>query len=567
MYLVIINAGIVNKLENNKLSFDELVQYGMEALISAAHYYVPGGEAKFETYASKCIRNNMLRMMSDSKKMKKRNGRAKDFFEREKSKIKEIELLLEVEKTEPQYGEGYMPRTEEHLIVHRLNRRILQFNKDKGKRMEHNLKLRKVYGKTLDEVFERYRELFRSSKLNLLISDEDRRDVEGYLAYKNYTGVELSYFRSQYYLELYKYKLDLLEKYIRAENELLKRGEDVSLGNILEIVNGEIKQTNKKISDLKRKDFFNKFETGQISYRPLQSFYEEYLEIFNVNLFGNDSYDNTRLLEKECLKSDYEEVLDEYDYYIYVLCRIETKEVYVYFDKGEHIVKVEPYIPFDELSDWERRKYSDEDEYYFNQGFGEFEKFYRISREELIEQLTRKLDELGSEDDYVKRVLKERVAIVNESLAEKNRPIIEENMRVRELEDLYNLGRKYHKYLKEKDAVNLQENMNLLYNDDPELIDLLLEKDKSRNRRLTVEEEVFNNLFLEDYYEALKDLDDLQREILELYYDENGCSPLTLKEVADVLGISISKVKTEKAKALKKLRKNEKLLSYYNEDY
>lgn len=568
MYLVIINAGIVNKLENNKLTFDELVQYGMEALISAAHYYVPGGNAKFETYASKCIRNKMLRMMSDSKRMKKRNGRAKDFFERERLKIKEIELLLKVEKTKPQYGKGYMPSTEEHLIVHRLNKQILQYNKSKDKRMENNLKLRKVYGKTLDEILERYRELFRSSKLNSLISDEDRRDIEGYLAYKNYSGVELSYFRSQYYLELYKYKLDLLEKYIKAENELLKRGEEARLEDVFGIINGEIKKTNKKISELKKNDFFDKFEKGEFSYRTLRSFYEEYLEIFDVNLFGNDEYDdNTRLFEKECIISEYEDICEECDDYIDELSQIGTEKVYVYLDKDEQIVQVEPYIPFADLSDWERKNYSDEDEYYFNQAFGEFEKFYRISREKLIEQLTRKLDELGSEDDYVKKVLKERATIVNESLAEKNRPIIEENMRIKELEDLYNLGRKYHKYLKERDFRNLQENINLLYDDDSELVDLLLEKDKSRNRRLTVEEEVFNNLFLEDYYEALKDLDDLQREILELYYDENGCSPLILSEVADILGISISKVKTEKAKALKKLRKNEKLLSYYNEDY
>lgn len=567
MYLVIINEGIVNNLENNKLTFDELVQYGMEALISAAHYYVPGGNAKFETYASKCIRNKMLRMMSDSKRMKKRNGRAKDFFERERLKIKEIELLLKVEKTKPQYGKGYMPSTEEHLIVHRLNKQILQYNKDKAKRMEYNLKLRKVYGKTLDEIFERYRELFRSSKLNSLISDEDRRDIEAYLAYKNYSGVELSYFRSQYYLELYKYKLDLLEKYIKAENELLKRGEEARLEDVFGIINGEIKKTNKKISELKKKDFFDKFEKGEFLYKLLRSFYEEYLEIFGVNLFGNDEYDdNTRLFEKECIISEYEDICEECDEYIDELSQIGTEEVYVYLDKDEQIVQVEPYIPFADLSDWERKNYSDEDEYYFDQGFGELEKLYRISREKLIEQLTRKLDELGSEDDYVKKVLKERANIVDESLAEKNRPIIEENMRIKELEDLYNLGRKYRKYLKERDLRNLQENINLLYDDDPELVDLLLEKDKSRNRRLTVEE-VFNNLFLEDYYEALKDLDDLQREILELYYDENGCSPLTLKEVADVLGISISKVKTEKAKALKKLRKNEKLLSYYNEDY
>lgn len=566
--MVIINEGIVNKLENNKLTFDELVQYGMEALISAAHYYVPGGNAKFETYASKCIRNKMLRMMSDSKRMKKRNGRAKDFFERERLKIKEIELLLKVEKTKPQYGKGYMPSTEEHLIVQRLNKQILQYNKDKAKRMEYNLKLRKVYGKTLDEIFERYRELFRSSKLNSLISDEDRRDIEAYLAYKNYSGVELSYFRSQYYLELYKYKLDLLEKYIKAENELLKRGEEARLEDVFGIINGEIKKTNKKISELKKKDFFDKFEKGEFPYKLLRSFYEEYLEIFGVNLFGNDEYDdNTRLFEKECIISEYEDICEECDDYIDELSQIGTEEVYVYLDKDEQIVQVEPYIPFADLSDWERKNYSDEDEYYFDQGFGELEKLYRISREKLIEQLTRKLDELGSEDDYVKKVLKERANIVDESLAEKNRPIIEENMRIKELEDLYNLGRKYRKYLKERDLRNLQENINLLYDDDPELVDLLLEKDKSRNRRLSVEEEVFNNLFLEDYYEALNDLDDLQREILELYYDENGCSPLTLKEVADVLGISISKVKTEKAKDLKKLRKNEKSLSYYNEDY
>lgn len=573
MYIVIINAGQVFKLENNKLSFDELVQYGMEALISAAHYYVPGGEAKFETYASKCIRNKMLRMMSDSKRMKKRNDKIKDFFTNERLRIEEIELLLNAEQNDKEYGGGFKTKTKDRIIIHRLNKLILVYNSYRDRRMEHNLKLNKVYGKTIDEVLEEYYKLLKSSKINTLLTDEDRRDVEVYLAYKNVSGREYYYLKSKCYFEIYKQKLDLIEKYIKAENSLLKKGIDTSLENIFVEINGDIKDINKKIRELKKRGFFKEFreEYGDCKryfYKPLVYFDEEYRRVYGVENLLDEDYDDLKCKAtekeeiRECVRSQY----NIYSTVIKKLKKGRTKDVYAYFDLDGLVIDVVSYIPFAKLSAADREEYEDEEQYYQFQSECDFYEFARMNRKELLNYISEKLALVEDEDLYLKRVLKERSLKVNEIIKEKNAPIIEENLKIREMEDLYNIGEKYRKYLRENDKGNLIENINLLYDDDPELVDLLLEKDKSRNRRLTVEEEVFNNLFLEDYYEALKDLDDLQRKILELYYDANGCSPLTLKEVADVLGISLSKVKTEKAKALKKLRKNEKLLSYYNED-
>lgn len=568
MYLVDINAKIVSKLENNKLSFDDLFQYGTEALVSAAHYYVPGGEAKFSTYASKCIKNKILREMNDSQRMGKRPYKIQNFFERERLKIKELELFLDTLRISFKQDNENM---NDNLFIHRLNKRIIAYNRNKDKRGEHNLKIKKAYGKTLDEIFERYSKMLKSSKLNALITDQERHDIESFLAYKKIDGERLGYYRSKSYVDLYKYKLDLLEKYINAENLLIERKEEASLENILKVMNTEIRKNNKKISELKKEGFFDKCESEYMQndkfvYNSLVSFYEEYLEMYDIDLFEEDGYPNSKSIERDNILEEYDELFEEYNHSIKELSRIESEEVYIYLDCEKKIVDIESYIPFDKLSEVERKKYLDEDEYYFNQGCGDFEEFYRISREELAEQLTRKLNELGSEDDYVKRILKERAAIVNESLALKNRPIIEENMRIKELEDLYNIGKKYHKYLKERDMKVICENINLLYENDTDLVDLLLEKDKSKSRRLSVEEEVIDRIFMEDYKKSLKDLSTLEKEIMELYYDDTGSNPFTLLEVADILGISLSKVKKEKAKALKKLRNNKKLLSYNDED-
>lgn len=567
MYLVVINAKKICKLEENKLSFDDLFQYGMEALLSAAYYYVPGGTAKFETYASKCIKNKMLRMMNDSCKTEKRNCKAEKFFEKERLKIKELELLLETEKC---CVGGYMSDTADHLIVHRLNRKIVHYNQDKDKRMEHNQKIRKVYGKNIDDIFERYRKLLKSSKLNALITDAERRDIEAILSYKGYEGVELIYYRSQYYLNLYKYKIDLLEKYIAAENELIKKGEVASLENVIGVINSRVRETNKKISDLKKSNFFEKCKSkymkdGKFIYKPLKSFFEEYLEIYDVCLFNEFEASENRASEKYFIASDYEDICEEYDYYIEELRCEDSEEVYVYYDEDERIVQIISYVPFSELDDSVRKRFSCEEEYYYSLCYPSYAEAYSISRNELLNRLIKEQKELGSKEDYVKKVLKKKAAKVNKSLQIKNAPIIKENIRIREMEDLYRLGERYHQYLKKRDMKVLSEIINLLYDDDSELLDLLLEKDKTKKRRLTVEEKVSEIIFLEDYNDALNDLSSLQREIMELYLDEIGCKAFTLKQIADILGITLNKVKMEKSKALKKLRENEKLISYYNE--
>lgn len=566
MYLVIINAAIVYKLDENRLSFDDLVQYGMEALLSAAHYYVPGGEAKFETYASKCIKNKMLRMMTDSKKMKKSPCKLEDFFEEERIKIKELEMLLEAEKYS--FGFGYNNDTEDHLIIHRLNRRIVHYNRDKDKRVEHNLKIRKTYGKTIDEVFDRYSKLFKNSKLNVLITDVERRDIEAYLAYMKIDGSGINYARSQCYLDLYKYKLNLIEKYILFEKKLRENGEEVTEDNIFKLMNEDIKMTNRKISELKNSGFFEECENeymveGKFYYEPLESFYKKYREMYGINILEEAEYDGSRAYEKKWIVADYQDLHEDYEFAIEEICQCESEKVCIYLRADQSIAKIIPYVPFEQLDAKTRDCYDGEEDYYAEIGYFKFDKFYIVDSEELLNKLRETLKE--TEDEYVKRILKGRSDAVNKALKKINAPIIEENMKIREMEDLYNLGKKYHRYIKDWEIKNLEQDVKLLYDDDPNLIDLLLSCDRTKKRQLTVEEEVINYLFLEDYYQALEELSDLEKEIMLMYYNNDGCSNLTLKEVADILGISLDKVKREKAKALKKLQKNEKLLSYYNE--
>lgn len=86
--------------------------------------------------------------------------------------------------------------------------------------------------------------------------------------------------------------------------------------------------------------------------------------------------------------------------------------------------------------------------------------------------------------------------------------------------------------------------------------------DTGKTQKKSVEEEVELKLFLEDYQEALEELNELQRVILQYWFDENGIHSMNAKEIASLLNLTPAKVYQEKDKAIKKLQKSKKLKSY-----
>ena len=72
LYLVRFYAKKYSKNNSINCTFDDAFQIGSLGLLSACHYYIPGGPAKFTTYASKCIENSIIRSISKRKTKTKR---------------------------------------------------------------------------------------------------------------------------------------------------------------------------------------------------------------------------------------------------------------------------------------------------------------------------------------------------------------------------------------------------------------------------------------------------------------------------------------------------------------
>lgn len=69
--------------------------------------------------------------------------------------------------------------------------------------------------------------------------------------------------------------------------------------------------------------------------------------------------------------------------------------------------------------------------------------------------------------------------------------------------------------------------------------------------------------FMKDYISSLDNLDDIARMVMQMSFDIEGNRGLTNAEIADYLGIESTKVSNIRKKAIKTLRKDIKLSTYY----
>lgn len=74
--------------------------------------------------------------------------------------------------------------------------------------------------------------------------------------------------------------------------------------------------------------------------------------------------------------------------------------------------------------------------------------------------------------------------------------------------------------------------------------------------------EISSAKFLKDYQQALDNLDDISRQVMELSYTTDGECGFTSKEIGEFLGIDSKKVINIKRKALKRLSEDERIKAY-----
>jgi RNA polymerase sigma factor (sigma-70 family) len=571
LYLVVNLAKKYYGNSNYLDDFDDLVQIGYEALLSAAFYYIPNGQAKFSTYASKCIENKL------KKEVSKKNSKVphSDFFKEEEKIIEQLEMFLKVYEYKVNNGKIYYSKfINSSKIKHGLDNLILEYNQEKYFRQESSDMLKRLHKISIDEIFNRFYKLVKKSKLNILITEEDLKDIQSIIDYKNIPSKVKNLYVIKYYLETYRYKIEMLERYINAEVNLRKKDENITDEAVLEKINKEISEENKLRTKLKKDGLFENFK---FHYSRLYDFYSEYIDIYGVDMFAPKEEKNSRQTEKEKIKSNYN--LNEYKAsttnLLEKIKNLNTKEVILYYEIEENsedtfnkiIVDCMPYHNYQELIGL--NLISEEvnlDDYYnklTNENFNYKEIVDLTAAQKAINEQIKCINDIN---EYVKKILKIRAKKVNDILKEKNSPIIKENEKIAQKNDLLKMGKKYQRYLKMRDLEQIKFNALLLYQADPELLDTLLENDKNKKRtHLSLEDEVINDLFLEDYEKAKSKLTNDERQVLELYLDNNGYKAHTIKEISQILKMSTYNVKKHKENAIRKLSLD-KSIYYYLED-
>lgn len=459
-----------------KFTYDDLFQIASEALLSACHYYVPNGNANFFTYASCCIRNRLNKELYPKKRTK-----TKDFFEQEQYNMSYVEMFLNLQLQRARFHGyttvGFLRKFKNIIAKH--NKDMLNANETSKIFWVGNR--HKSESEQYEILVDRISSMLSNGKLQLLLSDDDRRLISELSAYRKVPSSALEPWIVLEYLKTYKMRLDNIETYLSISQELEKC--DISLelfyDEMLKRFNQKIHEFNSNVYRLRKvDDVFLRYGT---------TYFDEYFDQYGVNFLYNEIFD-------------------------------------IGISRGEEIEKI---------------------------------------REEKMEELGFDDDYLTEEqekilDDTVKEELTSRKRHVLEMVKEKNEPIYAFNKE--KLEDKKYLGKSYRRKYRMQDILDIEKDISLLYSDDESIFD---SRDVRRKKDyLSVEEQAEVELFLEDYRQSLEELSPIQKNILNLWFDDNGIHSMSAKEISSVLGISSKEVYQEKEKAIRSLQKSKTLKSY-----
>lgn len=551
----------------NTIPFDDLFQIASQSLVSAAHYYIPSERATFSTYARRCIENKLKQEVYNKRKSKKMPYNPKDFFKKERDRIKYITLFLNVLRTKSRsgltlyYSEKYIERTS--VILDRFREQIRDHNREMKLRNELDRLLPSFGGKRtkerLDEIVERIIKMLNESKLRALVTDEDRNLASLYVNYQKKPLETQEIYELIYYLDCYRKKIDLIESYLTVEQDFMEKNSSITPSDeeMLALLNKDVKSRNSERYRLRRDGLFNK---GHVPYHYFYDYYNAYKDTYDVDPFiSGEEYDRggykSKEKERDEILSQLEDDCDDLiDILMNMIDEIEASDVL-------KVVLCFSDNPFQIYEDW--KVYEEGNDYIDGDV---------LDKEKAIERLydisisLNSIDYLDSEkvEEYLNGELKTRKDRVNAYLLEMNAPVIIQNQEIAELNDKLSKGAKYEKRFTMEQLIGIKRDIELLYEDDSDFF-MLMYMDNRKSKRtvdISLEEEVINNLFLKDYYAALDELTEIEKQVLLNYYDVNGIHSKTAKEIGEELCISERKVYNIKTRALKKLSFNSKLKGY-----
>lgn len=535
---------------DKKIEFDDLHQIAYEALISAAHYYVPSSRAKFKTYARRCIENKLKRSIGEMKKEKsKRTTKPLEFIDEELRRIDYVLMLIDAcrnvrGKDGNKYFSnhfdlnpiGIQSRFKESIRFY--NRELRSLGLTKEQLPTFKVKKSEVGFQEILKIALNY---MKYSKMKVLISSEDIEVASLVVAYENHNHDLHEIYELLYTLELYQKRLRDVKLLLEVEIELANNSDGIrpSEEELLEGINRRIASENKGIYKAKR-------NSAIANYKSLYSYNDLYYDMWGVDFLAQGEYANNRATEIRDIEYHFEEMQNSILYYYQSL----IDDINDYLEDEVHLYK--------HCDD--NDKYPSVLEAWDNDSFEALEErvFTKEQAITFVRELIEKLESI-TKKDYVDRVLKWRKKVTLDELNRLNAEVIEKN---KTMEETIRQQRAAH-YVRYWTMDNIQSAslwLNALY--ESGLSTISSNQLRTVRQIPSVEDEVIGNLFMTDYISALESLPPLSKEILSLYYDENGAHSTKASEIAKKLGITEKAVYREKSKALILLRKNETLKSY-----
>ena len=531
---------------DKKIEFDDLHQIAYEALISAAHYYIPSPRAKFKTYAARCIENKLKRSIGKIKNRKnKSETKLIEFIDKELRKIDYVLMLIDAcRNVRGKDGNEYFSN---HFdlnpigIQYRFKQSIRFYNSElrslgltKEQLPAFKVKKSEVGFQEILKIALTY---MKYSKMKALISSEDIEMASLVVASENHNPDLHEIYELLYILNLYQKRLKDVRLLLEVEMELAnnKDGITPSKEDLLDGVNRRIASENKGIYKSKQK-------STTVKYEHLYNYSSVYYEMWGVDFLAPEEDAVNRPNEIKEIEYYFENTLSSYKSLISDIEDCLEDEVHLY----KHNDDDDRYLPI--IEDWDDNSFEALEERVFTKEGAIL--FVR----DLIERL-----ESTTKKDYVDRVLEWRKKVTLDELNKLNAEIIEKNKTMKEIIRQQSATH-YMRYWTMDNIESASLWLNSLYENGLFIINSNIVRTTSQSQ--SVEDEVIANLFVKDYIGALESLPPLSKDILSLYYDENGTHSAKASEIARKLGITEKAVYREKDKALRLLRKNETLKSY-----
>lgn len=605
LFLCDIYAKIYYYHYNGKIEYGELWQTAAIGLINAARYYVPNDNAKFTTYASKCIKNMIVNTFG--KKAKTNSLSCEELLIKSSMLLMYLEIIKSYKFKKPKTF-----REEHRLIEHFAYETTIYQTKKMNEALalsgygKYIINIRKTMenskrGLLQTLVTRLYNEINRKTKLSEIITSEERDIISLELSQMNVSENRKPYETIEHFIRNYLNRLVSLLIYNRVCKELIKKKELITDDKIIKKANEYIRNINKTTKELRERYKSGEWSTleedcGIIIYSDRQLMFEyenTYEKIFGINsIDSKDVIEYYNQMHKENpIKDAYSLSKEMYLRYKFNDLFNESKKgLQYYIDYGAEFRNYESINP-------DSKEYEVDLEsiligiMYFSPLGNENAKalLYVVdpSIEDSLNQAmeTDNLEEKGRLIEYILTRFKELNTELNENdgkyrelyistymekAKEQTDKQIEYKKRRREIieknHDLLIIGvleklkpRKFDETILAEVKRFSQVNRELeIY------IDEDLDK-KEYDPKQTLEEECEANIFIQDYRDCLMLLSPQEQQVLNYWFDEEFKHGYSSKEIAQILDIKASEVVGIKNRAIQRIRNNPIMQKYKND--